>query len=137
MVGILIVSHGTFGEALIRCASHVLGARPERVAEVSVMVNDDPDEVLQKARKLARELDEGDGVLVLADICGGTPCNVATRLLESGRIEGLSGVSLPMLIRALTYRNEPLESVLSKAMSGGLEGVLHLNRDPCHAADRS
>lgn len=137
MVGILIVSHGTFGEALIRCASHVLGARPERVAEVSVMVNDDPDEVLQKARKLARELDEGDGVLVLADICGGTPCNVATRLLESGRIEGLSGVSLPMLIRALTYRNEPLESVLSKAMSGGLEGVLHLNRDPCHAADGS
>lgn len=137
MVGILIVSHGTFGEALIRCASHVLGARPERVAEVSVMVNDDPDEVLQKASKLARELDEGDGVLVLADICGGTPCNVATRLLESGRIEGLSGVSLPMLIRALTYRNEPLESVLSKAMSGGLEGVLHLNRDPCHAADRS
>ncbi len=136
MVGILIVSHGTFGEALIRCASHVLGARPERVAEVSVMVNDDPDEVLQKASKLARELDEGDGVLVLADICGGTPCNVATRLLESGRIEGLSGVSLPMLIRALTYRNEPLESVLSKAMSGGLEGVLHLNRDPCHAADR-
>lgn len=137
MVGILIVSHGTFGEALIRCASHVLGARPERVAEVSVMVNDDPDEVLQKASKLARELDEGDGVLVLADICGGTPCNVATRLLASGRIEGLSGVSLPMLIRALTYRNEPLESVLSKAMSGGLEGVLHLNRDPCHAADRS
>jgi len=137
MVGILIVSHGTFGEALIRCASHVLGARPERVAQLGVLVHDDPDEILQQARNLARELDEGDGVLVLSDICGATPCNIAARLLESGRIEGLSGVSLPLLIRALTYRNEPIESVVGKAMSGGLEGVVHLNRDPCNAPDRS
>ncbi|MBI4293475.1 MAG: PTS sugar transporter subunit IIA [Betaproteobacteria bacterium] len=137
MVGILIVSHGTFGEALIRCASHVLGARPERVAEVGVAVQDEPDEILQRARKLAAELDEGEGVLVLSDICGATPCNIASRLLESGRIEGLSGVSLPMLIRAITYRNEPIDSVVRKAMSGGLEGVVHLNRDPCHAADGS
>ena len=137
MVGILIVSHGTFGEALIRCASHVLGARPERVAQLGVLVHDDPDEILQQARNLARELDEGDGVLVLSDICGATPCNIAARLLESGRIEGLSGVSLPMLIRALTYRNEPIESVVRKAMSGGLEGVVHLNRDPCNAPDRN
>jgi len=137
MVGILIVSHGTFGEALIRCASHVLGARPERVAQLGVLVHDDPDEILQRARNLARELDEGDGVLVLSDICGATPCNIAARLLESGRIEGLSGVSLPMLIRALTYRNEPIESVVRKAMSGGLEGVVHLNRDPCNAPDRN
>jgi len=131
MVGILIVSHGNLGEALIRCASHVLGARPARVAEFGIKVDDDPDEALQRARALARSLDAGDGVLLLADICGGTPCNIATRLIEPGRIEGLSGVSLPMLIRALTYRNESLSSVVGKAESGGLEGVTHLRRGAC------
>ncbi|MBI2959510.1 MAG: PTS sugar transporter subunit IIA [Betaproteobacteria bacterium] len=137
MVGILIVSHGRFGEALIRCAAHVLGSRPPHVATVGVTARDDPEAVLQQAREAVREIDQGDGVLVLSDICGATPCNIASRLLEAGRVEGLSGVSLPMLIRALTYRNEPLDSVVSKAMSGGVEGVVHLNRDPCHAADRS
>lgn len=137
MVGILIVSHGAYGEALIRCASQMLGERPARVEELGVMAGDDPDAVLPRARELARKLDDGDGVLVLTDICGGTPSNIATRMLDSGRIEGLSGVSLPMLIRALTYRNEPIGSAVRKAMSGGIEGVVHLNHDPCHAAKGS
>ncbi len=128
MVGILLVSHGTFGEALIRCASHVLGGRPPRIAEVGVMAGDAPEEVEKRVRELVRTLDEGEGVLILADICGGTPCNIVTRVLQPGRVEGLSGVSLPMLIRALNYRNEPLPSVLQKAMSGGIEGVTRLNR---------
>ena len=137
MVGILIVSHGAFGKALIRCASHVLGERPSRVENLDVTARDDPDAILLPARELAHKLDDGDGVLVLTDICGGTPSNIATRLLESGRVEGLSGVSLPMLIRALTYRNEPLENVVRKAMSGGIEGVVHLNRHPCDDAKGS
>lgn len=135
MVGILIVSHGHFGEALVRCASHVLGSMPPLVATVGVTAHDDPEAIFRQAQNAVRELDQGGGVLVLSDICGATPCNIASRLLESGRVEGLSGVSLPMLIRALTYRSEPLESVVQKAMSGGLDGVVHLNRDPCHAAD--
>lgn len=137
MVGILIVSHGAFGEALIRCASHVLGKRPLDIEELGVTARDDPDAVLPRARELVRKLDQGDGVLVLTDICGGTPSNIATRLLESGRIEGLSGVSLPMLIRALTYRNEPIRSVVQKAMSGGVDGVVHLNTHPCNATEGS
>ena len=133
MIGILIVSHGTFGEALIHSATHVLGRRPEQVRQMGVAVKDDPDAVLPKARDLLRQLDTGEGVLVLTDMLGATPSNIATRLLKPGRIEGLAGASLPMLIRALTYRDEPLPALVEKAMSGGLEGVVHLTSDSRNA----
>jgi len=137
MVGILIISHGAFGEALIHGASHVLGKRPLHVRQVGVTIHDDPDAILPQAQELARQLDSGDGVLVLTDILGATPSNIATRLLKPGKVEGLSGASLPMLIRALTYRDEPLAAVVEKARSGGRDGVVHLNSDACNAANRS
>lgn len=126
MVGVLIISHGAFGEALIHCASHVLGKHPMRVRQVGITMHDDPEAILPQAQDLVRQLDSGDGVLVLTDILGATPSNVATRLLVPGRIEGVSGVSLPMLIRALTYREEPLATVIAKAISGGQDGVSQL-----------
>ena len=136
MIGILIVSHGSFGDALIHSASHVLGKRPLQVQHMGVAVHDDPDAILPRARELLRQVDTGDGVLVLTDMLGATPSNIATRLLKPGRVMGLAGASLPMLIRALTYREEPLAAVVEKATSGGLEGVAELNADDCHAADR-
>jgi mannose PTS system EIIA component len=137
MIGILIVSHGTFGEALLHSASHVLGKRPPQVRQMGVALHDDPDKILPQARELIRQIDTGDGVLVLTDMLGATPSNIATKLLEPGRVEGLAGASLPMLIRALTYRDEPLASVTEKAMSGGQEGVVHLTSDICNGANRS
>jgi mannose PTS system EIIA component len=127
MVGILIVSHGAFGEALIQSASHVMCERPARVQQIGVTVQDDPDAVLPIARALVRQLDDGSGVLVLTDIFGATPGNIAMKLLENGRVEGLSGASLPMLVRALTYRDQPLATVVEKALSGCNEGVVHMN----------
>ncbi len=126
MIGILIVSHGAFGEALIHSASHVLGKRPLQVQQLGVTVHDDPDAILPQAQELVRQLDSGEGVLVLTDILGATPSNIATRLLKPGRVEGLAGASLPMLIRALTYREEPLETMLAKALSGAIEGVMRM-----------
>jgi PTS system mannose-specific IIA component len=126
MIGILIVSHGSFGEALIHCASHVLGKRPMQVRQFGVTINDDPDVILPQAQDLVRQLDTGNGVLVFTDMLGATPSNVATRLLRPGRVEVISGVNLPMLIRALTYRNEPLAMVVEKAVSGGCEGVVRI-----------
>ncbi len=137
MIGILIVSHGTFGEALMHSASHVLGRRPEQMRQVGVALHDDPDAVLSRVRELLRQLDTGDGVLVLTDMLGATPSNIATRLLEPGKVEGIAGANLPMLIRALTYREEPLAAVLEKAMSGGHGGVVHLMSDICNAANGS
>ncbi len=137
MVGILIVAHGAFGEALIHCASHVLGKRPLRVRQVGITVHDDPDAILPQAQDLVRQLDEGDGVLVLTDLLGATPSNVAARLEARGRVEVVAGVSLPMLVRALTYRAQPLAAVVEKAMSGGREGVVHIGAAATHATTGS
>jgi mannose PTS system EIIA component len=126
MVGILLVSHGAFGESLIHCASHVLGKRPLYVRQLGVTVHDDPTEILPVAEDLIRFLDQGQGVLVMTDIYGATPSNIASKLLKPGRVEGIAGVNLPMLIRALTYREESLDAVIAKALSGGTEGVLRM-----------
>jgi PTS system mannose-specific IIA component len=127
MIGILIVSHGAFGESLIHSASHVLGKRPLYLRQVGVTVHDDPDEILPVAQDLIRFLDQGEGVLVMTDIYGATPSNIGARLLEPGRVEGVAGVNLPMLIRALTYRDgAQLEGLLEKALSGAAEGIVRM-----------
>ena len=126
MVGILIIAHGTLGESLIHCASHVLNKRPARLRQLGVTAQDDPLLLLPQARALIKELDDGSGVLILSDMYGGSPSNIAAKLLVPGRVEGVAGVNLPMLIRALTYRERPLPVLLTKAVSGGCEGVLRI-----------
>ncbi|MDX2219028.1 MAG: PTS sugar transporter subunit IIA [Burkholderiales bacterium] len=132
MIGILIVSHGTLGESLIHCASHVMGKRPLYLRQLGVTVHDDPEAILPQARDLIRFLDTGKGVLVLTDIFGATPSNIACKLLETGRVEGVAGVNLPMLIRALSYREKlTLPELIQKSLSGGTEGVMPMPVDRC------
>jgi PTS system mannose-specific IIA component len=126
MIGILIIAHGTLGESLIHCASHVLNKRPPRLKQLGVTAQDDPLLLLPQARALIKELDMGSGVLILSDMYGGSPSNIAAKVLIPGRVEGVAGVNLPMLIRALTYREKPLATLLSKAVSGGCEGVMRI-----------
>lgn len=126
MIGILIISHGTLGESLIHCASHMLNKRPPRLRQLGVTAQDDPVLLVPQARKLVKELDEGDGVLVLTDMYGGSPSNIAAKLVIPGKVEAVAGVSLPMLIRALTYRDRTLAIMMTKAISGGCEGVLRV-----------
>jgi len=134
MIGILIVAHGTLGESLIHCASHVMGKRPLYLRQLGVTVHDDPEEILPQGRDLIRFLDQGSGVLVMTDIFGATPSNIACKLLDSGRVEGVSGVNLPMLIRALTYREQPLPTLISKAIAGGQEGIISMPANHCDEA---
>lgn len=126
MIGILIISHGDLGNSLINCANHVMGKRPEHLMHLGVTIQDDPEVIILNALELLKQLDRGDGVLILSDICGATPCNIATELVNPGRVECLSGVNLSMLIRALTYRNESLELSVEKTLSGGKEGVMRI-----------
>ena len=127
MIGLLIVSHGAFGESLIHSASHVLGKRPLFLRQLGVTVHDDPEAILPVAEDLIRFLDQGQGVLVLTDIYGATPSNIAAKLLVPGRVEGIAGVNLPMLIRALTYREENgLPDLIEKSQSGAIEGVVRM-----------
>ena len=126
MIGILIIAHGTLGESLIHCASHVLNKRPARLKQLGITAQDDPLLLLPQARALVKELDDGSGVLILSDMYGGSPSNIAAKLLMPGRVEGIAGVNLPMVIRALTYRDRPLATLIVKAVSGGCEGVLRI-----------
>jgi PTS system ascorbate-specific IIA component len=126
MIGLLIISHGTLGESLIHCASHMLNKRPPRLRQIGVTAQDDPGQLVPQARKMVKELDEGDGVLVLTDMYGGSPSNIAAKLVIPGKIEAVAGVNLPMLIRALTYRDKSLQMMITKAISGGCEGVLRV-----------
>jgi len=126
MIGILIIAHGTLGESLIHCASHVLNKRPTRLRQVGITAQDDPLQLLPQARKLVKEPDEGDGVLILTDMYGGFPANIAAKLLIPGKVEGVAGVNLPMLIRVLNYRDKPLATAVTKAVSGGCDGVVRI-----------
>ena len=135
MIGVLIVTHGEIGTALLHSASQILGRELTQVATLSVWRQDDPDDLVLRARELVEGIDAGDGVLVLTDIFGATPGNVVSRLLEDGHIEGVSGVSLPMLLRVLTSRDGSdkgkLSAAVKRAQSGGAEGVVHMNQDRC------
>ena len=131
MIGVLLISHGAIGESLLASAEAILGSKQARVATLGVSRSDDPDKVLARARQLAAQLDEGAGLLVLTDMFGATPCNVAARLLADGRVEGVSGVSLPMLVRVLSGRDGSLPAAVQRALSGGAEGVVHMNTDSC------
>ncbi len=135
MIGVLIVTHGEIGTALLTSASQILGQPQPQVVTLSVWRQDDPDDLVLRARELLEKIDAGDGVMVLTDIFGATPGNVVSRLLEDGRIEGVSGLSLPMLLRVLTSRNGSkgitLRAAIERAMTGGAEGVVHMNQDRC------
>jgi len=130
----LILTHGTLGESLIHCASHVLNKRPLRLKQLGVTAQDDPALLLPQARALAKELDDGAGVLILSDMYGGTPSNLASKLVAPGKIEAVAGVSLPMLIRVLTYRDRDLQTIVTKAISGGCEGVIRVPMFKLHNA---
>src|SRR5574343_23005 len=115
MIGILLITHGSYGEALVQNACHVLNKRPVQLAQLGIAAQDDPLDLLPLAQNMLRLVDTGDGALVLTDIFGASPANLAMKLLEAGRIEGLSGVNLPMLLRAIVYREKGMEVLLQRA----------------------
>ncbi len=126
MIGILLITHGSYGEALIQNACHVLNKRPLQLNQLGLSPQDDPLDLLPLARQMLQLVDSGEGVLVLTDIFGATPANLALKLLHAGRVEGLTGVNLPMLLRALTYRDRGMETLLTRARDGGRDGILNM-----------
>ncbi|HET6756708.1 MAG TPA: PTS fructose transporter subunit IIA [Burkholderiales bacterium] len=129
MVGILLITHNSLGESLIECVRHITGKTHPGVSCIGVEPGDDFQYSSSRAIQAIAQLDQGDGVLVLTDIYGATPTNITKSLLMPGRVEGIAGVNLPMLVRALTHRNEPLASVAARALSGAVECVVHMKAE--------
>lgn len=129
MIGIFLITHGAFGESLVQNACHVLNKRPPLIAQLGLAPQDDPLDLLPLARQMLASVDGGKGVLVMTDIFGASPSNLAMKLLQPGRFEGVAGASLPMLMRALTYRERDMETLVAKAVSGARDGVINMLKD--------
>ena len=128
MAGILIIAHAPLASALRDFAGHVYGEVPDRIVALDVMAHDDAKKTLGKAIELAKRVNGQNGLLVLTDIMGATPANVASRLAHDTDFEGhvrvIAGVNLPMLMRAIAYRTDDLDSAMQKAIHGGQQGIL-------------
>ncbi len=103
MIGLILVTHGRLAEEFIHAMEHVVG-RQEAIVAVCIGPNDDMEARRSEIRKAIKKVDEGDGAIVLTDLFGGTPSNLAISLLKAGRVEVLAGINLPMLIRLATAR---------------------------------
>ena len=129
MNAILLIAHAPLANALRQCALHVFPDCGGTVMAIDVQPNLSPDETLHAARialdQLAR-LPQVKGVLVLTDIFGATPSNVAQKLVDGVRSRLITGVNLPMLLRSVSYRHEPLDSLVSRAVIGGTQGVMQV-----------
>ena len=122
---ILIIAHAPLAHALRECALHVFPDCADSVAALDVQPHQPPEESLAQARILLEQLGT-DSTLVLTDVFGATPCNVAQRLVDGVRSRLVTGANLPMLLRAVSYRAEPLDLVVNRAVVGGTQGVMQV-----------
>ncbi len=129
MIGILLITHNGLGDSLVDCVRHVMGDVPPNIRVLSVLADDDPQCMEDEGRTLIAELDSGKGVLLLTDLFGATPSNIARRLYRAGSVEGVAGVNLPMLLRAVCYSSKPLAEVAQKVLDSGRNCVLPINSD--------
>jgi PTS system ascorbate-specific IIA component len=123
-VGVLIITHGQIGSALLETAVSVLDASPLPARALSVAPDCDPERLVREAKAAVAQLDQGDGVIVCTDLYGSTPSNIATALqYRSEAVRVISGVNLPMLVRMMNYPSLDILQLIDKALSGGREGI--------------
>jgi mannose PTS system EIIA component len=128
MNSIFIIAHSPLAQALRQCALHVFPDCEQSIVALDVLPNVSPDETLGAARIMLQQQYRAphSQVLVLADVFGATPCNVAQKLVDGQRSRLVAGVNLPMLLRAVTYRHEPLDALVQRAVAGGTAGVMQV-----------
>ena len=126
MIGILLITHGELGKSLIECATHVLGDKPNFLDSLTIENDCARENMVNVISKKIDLLDQGDGVLILTDIFGATPCNIITKIIEPGKVNAIAGVNLSMLIRSISYRHEPFDSLIAKAIEGAQDGIIHI-----------
>ena len=133
MVGIVIVAHTPLASAMLGFAEHTYGSSPERVRAVDIAPYEDTKASFDRVMKAAYAVNSGNGVLILTDVMGATPANVASKLEALGPLSGLNapvivlaGLNLPMLMRCITHRGDSLEELAQKALVGGQNGILRL-----------
>jgi PTS system mannose-specific IIA component len=124
MTGLLLIMHGSLGDDMLVAVKEIFCGCPLPSESIAVDANCDPDQLFDKADKLCDRLDDGSGVLVLTDLYGSTPSNIANRLIDTHNVRVISGANLPMLLRILNYPDMSLEALCDKAADGARDGIV-------------
>ena len=114
IVGILLITHYGLGESLIQIATHIMSEKPKNIEFLSVTEESKFESLVATGNNLLRALDNGKGVVLLTDLFGATPFNVTKKIAIKKKVTVVSGVNLPMLLKALTYRTLPLDALTNK-----------------------
>ena len=125
MNGIFIIAHAPLASALRQCVLHVFPDNPAGVMSLDVQPNVPPEETLAQARILFEQMGTSHA-LVMADVFGATPCNVAQKLVDGVNSKLIAGINLPMLLRTVSYRHEPLDALIARALAGATQGVMQV-----------
>ncbi len=123
MLGVLLVTHLDFGEALMRAAEGILGDQ-KGCLSISVNNQQSMQEIFEAIESGVKEVEDGDGVIILTDMFGGTPSNLSLSLLKTTRVEVISGANMPMLLKILGSRETSLEQLALEAKTAGRQGIV-------------
>ena len=130
MAGILIVAHTPIASAILEFVEHVYSSVPDQVFAIDVSAHEDAKLITQRLLERIEQMQSSSEVLILTDIMGATPSNVASKLSSSGStgkvLQIVTGLNLPMLLRTISHRNEPLDEIVEKALQGGQQGVIRI-----------
>jgi PTS system ascorbate-specific IIA component len=135
MVGILLITHNGLGDSLLDCVRHVTGKVPANVKSLAVLAQDDPQAKEAEGLALIKQLDSGNGVLILTDVYGATPSNIACRLCHPGQAEGVAGVNLPMLLRVACGPDLNLSNMVQRALQGGQNCIVPLTTEAVYCPE--
>lgn len=123
MVGVIVVTHGQFGKYLLEAAQTILGPQ-EQCAHIAVEGAVEMSALLSDLKHTVKQLETGDGVIILTDMFGGTPSNISLSLLQSGKVDVLTGANLPMLLRILGMRGQDLSQLAQDAKNAAIQGIV-------------
>ncbi len=129
MVGIVVIAHSEIANSFAYCLEHILAKRVDNLHILAVKKTEDSESICERAKELIDKLNPDEGVLLLCDLFGATPCNIAQRLVVKDRVELITGLNLPMLIRAVSYVKSDLRTIVAKAIEGANSGIIHISGD--------
>jgi len=127
-VALLIITHDEIGSSLLQTAHELLGHSPVNTHSIAISGQANPEQLLQQAETACQGMDQGEGILILTDMIGSTPSNIASRLLTSSSRRLISGINLPMLIRIMNYPQLTLDELADKAMHGARDSIIVQHR---------
>ena len=126
MIGILLVTHGDIGKSLIDCAAHILDDRLISVESISINSNKNLNKYSNIISQKIEGLDSGNGVLIMTDIYGATPCNLLNKFIKKNKVEVISGINLPMLIKAISDRKDNLSFLTNDSIECAQKNIKKL-----------